>query len=55
MAVTQARLRSDLCDRKQGPKIEITMVFTGPASSGMSHYLSVQTVMRNVSRTGGNR
>jgi hypothetical protein len=55
MAVTQARLCSDLCDRKQGPRIEITKVFTGPTSSGMGHHLSAQMLKRNVSRTSDNR
>jgi hypothetical protein len=49
MAVAQARLRSDLCDRKQEPRIEITKVFTGPTSSGMGHHLSAQTLKRDLS------
>ena len=49
MAVTQARLCSDLCDRKQEPRIEITKVFTGLTSPGMGHHLSAQTLKRKVS------
>jgi|BarGraNGADG00212_1021973.scaffolds.fasta_scaffold06319_6 hypothetical protein len=40
--------RSDLCNRKQGPKTEITKVFTGPTSSGMGHHLSAQTLKQNL-------